>query len=78
MWLKAIGQEDLVYLPIEKLHELKYVCNLHFTEVDFNEPKNRLSIHAVPTLNLTSKPLEDNVFADFPFHIGQYPKQSMY
>lgn len=73
-WVKAIKQEDLVYLLIEKVHQLKYVCNLHFTREDFSKTSNRLSKNAVATLNLTLKPLDDHLFDAFPYHIGQYPK----
>ncbi|CAG4956916.1 unnamed protein product [Colias eurytheme] len=26
-WVKYVGKEDLIYVPIEKLHTLKYVCD---------------------------------------------------
>lgn len=68
-WVKAVGLEDLAYLPIEKLYELKHVCGSHFTRDFFNEQGNRLLKSAIPTENLKNPPLSDDLLLDFPLHI---------
>lgn len=69
LWVKAIADEDLAYVPIEKLH-VKYVCHHHFAPKDYRPNKNILKKTAVPTLNLQQKVLPEEVFKDFPYHIN--------
>ncbi|CAH2095213.1 unnamed protein product [Euphydryas editha] len=69
-WVKAIGNEDLIHIPIEKLHELKNLCGDHFTFEDFNKNRTKLKRNAVPTQNLWFKPLPDEMFKEFPLHVG--------
>lgn len=69
-WVKIIGNEDLVYLPIEKLHTTRFVCKDHFEKKFFNKKGNRLRKDAIPTLNLLLKPLDDELFKEFPYYIG--------
>jgi hypothetical protein len=54
------GKEDLVSLPIEKLHRLRYVCADHFEKKDFNKKGNRLKKRAIPKLQLLAAPLTDD------------------
>lgn len=68
-WLTAIGNEELVYLPIEKLHEQRNVCGNHFLPEDFNKNRNRLKRHAIPTLNLIALPLIESQLTKFPLHV---------
>ncbi|VVD01992.1 unnamed protein product [Leptidea sinapis] len=68
-WVKFTGKEDLVYVPIEKLHQLKQVCGRHFLTTDFNRKKTQLRRSAVPSVELTRTPLADELFIDFPLHI---------
>lgn len=64
-----MGKEDLIYVPIEKLHTLKYVCGDHFHNSAFNKEKNRLKNCAIPSKNLKAAPLPDEMLLEFPCHI---------
>ncbi|XP_045762854.1 uncharacterized protein LOC123865691 isoform X2 [Maniola jurtina] len=68
-WVRVTGEEDLAYIPIEKLNTLKFVCEGHFKYKDFCRKKTKLKKKAIPSLNLTSKPLGDDILADFPLHM---------
>ncbi|XP_013142867.1 PREDICTED: uncharacterized protein LOC106106763 isoform X3 [Papilio polytes] len=68
-WVRRVGNEDLAYVPIEKLHMLKYLCGQHFTPRDFNRKKSRLRRTAIPSLNLKHPPLSDEIMACFPLHM---------
>ncbi|XP_063542871.1 uncharacterized protein LOC134751406 isoform X2 [Cydia strobilella] len=68
-WVKLVGKEDLAYVPIEKLHELKYLCADHFKNRDFNNKKNRLKRSAIPSRNFNADPLPDDMLVDFPSHV---------
>lgn len=70
--MKASGIEDLVHVPIEKLHQLKYVCYSHFAPECFNAKGNRLLSTAVPTLRLNRPLLSDDYFTEFPLHAKSY------
>ncbi|CAH2084792.1 unnamed protein product [Euphydryas editha] len=65
-WVKATGKEDLAYVPIEKLHQLKYICAKHFRNKDFNKKKTRLKKTAIPSLDISSTPLSDDILVEFP------------
>ncbi|XP_052753034.1 uncharacterized protein LOC113519412 isoform X2 [Galleria mellonella] len=73
-WVKMTGKEDLAYLPIEKLHQLKFLCGMHFDRKYFTKMKMRLKRNAVPSINLSAPPLPDSILSDFPCHI--YSKSS--
>ncbi|KAG7302567.1 hypothetical protein JYU34_012501 [Plutella xylostella] len=64
-WVKVVGKEDLAYLPLKKLHSLRYVCGKHFSKRDFTKSKTRLKRLAIPNLHLTSAPLSDSIVAEF-------------
>ncbi|XP_037295953.1 uncharacterized protein LOC115449212 isoform X3 [Manduca sexta] len=66
LWVQSIGVEDLAYLPIAKLHQLKYVCGSHFHPYFFNKKGNRLIQSAIPTLNLLNPPLTNEIMENFP------------
>ncbi|XP_037296010.1 uncharacterized protein LOC115449214 isoform X3 [Manduca sexta] len=68
-WVKIAGNEDLAYLPIQKLHQLKFVCGKHFINSDFKKKGTQLKKTAVPSIRLTSKPLTDSILAEFPYHL---------
>ncbi|KAG6459034.1 hypothetical protein O3G_MSEX011166 [Manduca sexta] len=68
-WVKVAGNEDLAYLPIQKLHQLKFVCGKHFINSDFKKKGTQLKKTAVPSIRLTSKPLTDSILAEFPCHL---------
>ncbi|XP_061724726.1 uncharacterized protein LOC133530717 isoform X3 [Cydia pomonella] len=68
-WVKFVGNEDLIHLPIEKLHLLKHVCADHFENRDFNKIKSRLKKSAIPSKNLKAVPLPDEMLLDFPSHV---------
>ncbi|XP_050556755.1 uncharacterized protein LOC126911838 [Spodoptera frugiperda] len=68
-WLKRVGNDELVDLPIEKLHERRNLCSNHFRREDFNKAGNRLNRDAVPSLNLIAPPLTDEQLLPFPQHI---------
>ncbi|XP_037296406.1 uncharacterized protein LOC115455259 [Manduca sexta] len=68
-WVKMAGNEDLAYLPIEKLNQLKFVCGKHFKNSDFKKKGTQLKKTAVPSIRLTSKPLPDSILAEFPCHL---------
>ncbi|XP_013181572.1 PREDICTED: uncharacterized protein LOC106127838 [Papilio xuthus] len=70
-WVRLVGKEDLAYVPIEKLHSLKYLCGQHFTPRSFNRKKSRLRKNAIPSLNFKYPPLSDEILADFPLHMYQ-------
>ncbi|XP_041975398.1 ornithine aminotransferase, mitochondrial isoform X2 [Aricia agestis] len=72
LWVKASGIEDLVNVPIEKLHQLKFICGAHFARQCFNAKGNRLLASAVPTEGLIRTPLSDDLFTEFPLHIKSY------
>lgn len=74
-WVKLVGKEDLVHLPIEKLHSLRHICGDHF-EKKYWTAKKRLKKTAIPTLKLTAVPLTDEQLQDFPLHIAR--KKSKY
>ncbi|XP_022831329.1 uncharacterized protein LOC111359864 [Spodoptera litura] len=68
-WLKRVGNDELVHLPVEKLHERRRVCSNHFKREDYNKVGNRLNRNAIPSLNLTAPPLTDEQLAAFPQHV---------
>ncbi|GBP96489.1 Zinc finger protein 169 [Eumeta japonica] len=69
-WLKVVGNEELVYLPIEKLNRIRFICGNHFSKQDFlNKKRRRLKKNAVPNLNLSRPPLADAQLTDFPLHL---------
>ncbi|KAG6438582.1 hypothetical protein O3G_MSEX000074 [Manduca sexta] len=68
-WVQVVGKEDLIYVPIEKLHTLKYVCGSHFNNKDFNKNNNRLRKSAIPSKNLKADPLPDEMLLEFPCHV---------
>ncbi|XP_063389910.1 uncharacterized protein LOC134675560 [Cydia fagiglandana] len=68
-WVKLVGKEDLAYVPIEKLHELKFICGNHFEDKDFNKKKSRLIRSAIPSKNFYDDPLPDDMLIDFPSHV---------
>lgn len=67
-WVKVTGKEDLVYVPIEKLHQLKYVCEKHFRSKDFKKKKTQLKKTAIPSMEISSTPLSDDILVGFPLH----------
>lgn len=67
-WVKIVGDQDLVHLPIEKLCTVRFICGDHFEKRDFNKKGNRLKKGAVPKLKLTRPPLSDEVLHEFPLH----------
>nr|XP_037875754.1 uncharacterized protein LOC119630429 isoform X2 [Bombyx mori] len=64
-WVKMVGKEDLAYLQVHMLHDLKHVCEAHFSRRDFTKSKKRLKKRAVPKLNLTLPPLRDEILLQF-------------
>ncbi|XP_048000305.1 uncharacterized protein LOC125237351 isoform X3 [Leguminivora glycinivorella] len=70
-WVKAVGKEDLIHLPIEKLHSLKHVCSKHFNDRAFNKKRSRLKKFAVPTINLKAAPLPDEMLRNFPLRVAK-------
>ncbi|VVD04566.1 unnamed protein product [Leptidea sinapis] len=70
-WVAATGNEDLIHLPIEKLHQLKYICGQHFRPRDFKKKKTQLRKTAVPSINISLNPLTDELMKDFPLHLQQ-------
>lgn len=48
------GKEDLVYVPIEKLHQLKRICGNHFLPQHF---KNTIEKKTIPCVGLTADTL---------------------
>ncbi|CAH2065030.1 unnamed protein product, partial [Iphiclides podalirius] len=68
-WVKVVGKEDLVHLPIEKLHGLRYICGDHLKKRDFTKTKTRLKRKAIPSVGLTMEPLSDDLFEEFPLHV---------
>lgn len=63
--MKATGNEDLVYLPLQRLNENKFICGDHFSLQAFNKKRSRLKRNAVPTIKLNT-PLSDEILATFP------------
>lgn len=63
--MKAVGKEDLAYLPIYKLSGLRHICEAHFSKRDFSKTLKRLKKRAVPECNLTMAPLSDDILAEF-------------
>ncbi|XP_063627434.1 uncharacterized protein LOC134798932 [Cydia splendana] len=76
-WVKLIGNEDLVYLPIEKLHELKFVCADHFEKKLLIKKTINLKRlpSAIPSKNLKADPLPDEMLLNFPCHV--YSKRNI-
>lgn len=70
-WVKATGNEDLINVPIEKLHQLKYICGKHFECKYFKKKNTQLKNQAVPTLYITARPLTDDMFEGFPLHVAK-------
>lgn len=58
-------------MPIEKLHQLKYICGKHFEPKYFKKKKTQLKNLAVPTLYITARPLTDDMFEGFPLHVAK-------
>ncbi|XP_063822990.1 uncharacterized protein LOC135077147 [Ostrinia nubilalis] len=77
MWVKNAGIEDLAYVPIEKLHQLKFVCGGHFTPESFNAKGTRLKNSAIPTLELSNPILPDEVLTEFPLHVKDSNKENL-
>ncbi|XP_063831054.1 THAP domain-containing protein 5-like isoform X2 [Ostrinia nubilalis] len=77
MWVKNAGLEDLAYVPIEKLHQLKFVCGGHFTPESFNAKGTRLKNSAIPTLELSNPILPDEVLTEFPLHVKDSNKENL-
>ncbi|XP_045501384.1 uncharacterized protein LOC123698675 isoform X3 [Colias croceus] len=78
LWVKFISKEDLAYVPIEKLHEKRFVCSLHFSQDAVNSKQNRLKKSAIPTLDLPHPPLTDEILKDFPLHVlSKQPKPAL-
>ncbi|XP_063374290.1 uncharacterized protein LOC134661987 [Cydia amplana] len=69
-WLRLVGKEDLIHVPIEKLHELRHVCGDHFDRRDFGKTGNKLKKRAYPKLNLAAPPLTDHQLRGFPQHVA--------
>ncbi|XP_063387619.1 uncharacterized protein LOC134673552 [Cydia fagiglandana] len=69
-WVQIVGKEDLVHIPIEKLHQVRFVCGDHFIAKDFNKKGNRLKKRAYPKLHLSAQPLSDHQLKDFPQHVA--------
>lgn len=66
--MKAVGYEDLVYLPKETL-EYRYVCIEHFTEDDLIQTRVRtkLNLSAVPSkFAAENVPLSDELANEWP------------
>lgn len=57
-------------MPIEKLHEIRFICEDHFVKKDFNKKGNRLLKRAIPKLKLTAAPLSDDYLEEFPQHVA--------
>ncbi|XP_028033564.1 uncharacterized protein LOC114245550 isoform X2 [Bombyx mandarina] len=73
-WVKITGKEDLAYVPIEKLHQLKHICGKHFRPKDFKKKRTQLRRNAVPCIEITAEPLSDEILSDFPLHL---PKKAV-
>ncbi|KAF7996040.1 hypothetical protein HCN44_009825 [Aphidius gifuensis] len=61
LWVKNVGDEDLLSLPPATLHKTRRICYLHFAEDDFTTDKiNNLKSTAHPTIfDETVKQLSD-------------------
>lgn len=66
--MKLTGNEDLAYLPMQRLNENKFICGNHFPRNAFNKNGNRLKRNAIPSLNL-STPLSDEILLSFPISV---------
>ena len=63
MWIQALGDHDLLGLPLEYISKYRFVCSCHFNDIDYiARSKNikRIKVHAVPVKFLTNVPLTDN------------------
>ncbi|XP_061714435.1 uncharacterized protein LOC133522948 isoform X2 [Cydia pomonella] len=69
-WLRQVGKEDLIHVPIEKLHELRHVCGDHFDWRDFGKTGNKLKKRAYPKLNLSAPPLSEHQLTGFPQYVA--------
>lgn len=63
-----VGKEDLVLVPIEKLHTLRHICNKHFEKADYSLKAKRMK-YGIPRSNLSRVPLTDQQLLEFPLHI---------
>lgn len=67
-WLKAVGYEDLVYLPLHSLR-IRYVCSEHFTEEDYGKHSATANLFftAIPSkFPSGTTPLSDEILAEWP------------
>ncbi|XP_048000701.1 uncharacterized protein LOC125237602 isoform X4 [Leguminivora glycinivorella] len=69
-WVRQVGKEDLVHIPIEKLHEVRHICGDHFAQRDFGNTGKRLKKRAYPKLHLSAPPLTETQLIPFPQHIA--------
>ncbi|XP_047983966.1 uncharacterized protein LOC125224593 [Leguminivora glycinivorella] len=69
-WVRQVGKEDLVHIPIEKLHEVRHICGDHFAQRDFGKTGKRLKKRAYPKLHLSAPPLTEIQLIPFPQHIA--------
>lgn len=58
-------------MPIEKLHQLKYVCGKHFRPKDFKKKRTQLRKTAVPSIDISLNPITEEMMKDFPLHVAQ-------
>ncbi|XP_048486138.1 zinc finger protein 235 isoform X2 [Plutella xylostella] len=68
-WVKMTGKEDLAYVPIEKLHQLKQICGKHFLPQHFKKKGTQLKKISIPCVGLTAEPLADELLIGFPLHV---------
>ncbi|XP_043284076.1 uncharacterized protein [Venturia canescens] len=68
LWLRIAGVEDLVYLPEDKLNNIRHICGCHFTNDQFiNSSRKRLKRTAIPTLvDSRVVPLSDALLQQYP------------
>lgn len=57
----------MVDIPVKELNQSKYICSKHFLPGDFDVNKSLLKSTAVPSINISSKPLM-NIIKNFPAH----------
>ncbi|XP_047998849.1 uncharacterized protein LOC125240854 [Leguminivora glycinivorella] len=76
-WVKIVGKEDLLHIPIEKLRQVRFVCGDHFKAKDFNKKGNRLKKRAYPKLELSAQPLTEHQLKDFPQHVASKAPTTM-
>ncbi|CAH0731395.1 unnamed protein product, partial [Brenthis ino] len=74
-WITLVGNPELVFLPIEKLHKNRYVCGDHFDKKRFQPQKNSSKKTAIPTLKLTAPPLTEEQLIEFPYHAYGWNKE---